>query len=551
MNFGTMWGRSTGAAFKGGVLVLFVATTAWAQQGGTQNDQGTRLNGSAGELYERIGIPLASATTLQGVGIKVSLVEGKLEQTDGSLKGTAFKDVTFTTTNSQNQQVTFTIKSAARHTNVYTGKLSNTAWEYQVTWTSPNGSGDLCRDGRPALALPGYWEERTFVPSNNPAKFSFACVPIKTQNANGTFWYAKGGVAAKCVDWGYPPWLNKDALPGNGVYPATTLDQALRYHVSCVAMASADYCGEARSNTVDGTPIVMFNTQNVQNGKDGMGNPTPYVAAGPFGSGGKFLFEAAWAAVRAPVRDTTAVSGGLRPKALCLTKKRWSTLPLNGACASDASFVQDPRDPITRPNPPRFCEDMSRGELQAAGALLFSYSAYIDAGLYRFVNSNTGAYLTTSRVEIGASGRYASYRPDSSIPGAADFLPDIGANRPPFYEGPLFSTNAPFAVPALKDTLPLRRYTSTQPDGKRRYVTLVEGSQVPPGYASDGSNNLEGYIYVRPPPAGAPVLRLWRKDVGPGLLTTTSSMWPGYIIAPWQAAPMGSLPSMNTYSGLY
>ncbi|QRN97403.1 hypothetical protein JRI60_52150 [Archangium violaceum] len=556
MHFGTMWRRSAGAALTAGVVAL-LATTAGAQQGGTQNDQGTRLSGSAGELYERIGIPLSSAMH-QGASIEVSLESGLLEQKgSGPLKGSLFKNVTFFTTvmvNNQNQTVKFTVQSANRHVNVYTERPSNTAWEYQVTWESPNGSGSLCKDGRPALALPGRWKGNVYIPSEPRPMFSFACVPLETQNPNGSSWYAKGGVAAKCVDWGYPPWLNKDALPGNGVYPATTLDEALRYHVSCVAMASADYCGEARSNTVDGTPIVMFNTQNVENGKDGMGNATPYVAAGPFGSGAEFLFEAAWAAVPA----ATTTGSGLRPKALCLTKKRWSTLPISGACTLDAGFVQDPRKPpaaaTTRPRPavplpPRFCEEMPRNELLSQGALLFSYSSYVDAGLYRFVNPTTGAYLTTARVDVGPSGKYPDYKPDPSIPGAADFVPDINSNRP-FFEGPLFSANAPSSVPGFAHTRPLLRYSSTLPDGKRRHVTLVEGAQVPPGFAPDGSNNTEGYIYVGMPPAGVPALRLWQKTPGPGFLTTTSDMTAQGYLDLSGPVPMGFLPSMSAYSQL-
>lgn len=550
MDVGTMWRRPARAALTGSVLVLF-ATTAGAQQGGTQSDQGTHVNGTVGGRHERIGIFLSSAKHL-GASIQVSLEAGQLMGAGGTLKGDLFKDVTFSSTvNNQNQPVTFKILSARNHANVYTGVASKTAWEYQVTWESPNGSGDLCPDKMPALALPGYWRGNVFISSDNPtAVFSFVCVPNKVTKSDGSIRYEKGGVAAKCVDWGYPPWLNKDPLPGNGVYPAATLSEALRYHVSCVGMASADYCGEARPNTVDGTPLVLFNTQNVENGKDSLGNPTSYVAGGPFGSGGAFLFEAAWATVS--VRDVTGMPTGLRPKALCLTKRRWSTLPLNGTCTLDTTFVQDPRIAWTQPNPPRFCDDIPKADLLTQGALMFSYSTYIDAGLYRFVNPATGAYLTTSKVDIGASGKYSSYKPDPHIPGTAGFVLDTGAGSiRPVYEGPLFSTNAPSSSPGLEHTAPLLRYRATAPDGTPRFVTLVQGAQVPTGFAPDGSNNIEGYVYVGLPPAGgAPALRVWQKNPGPGFLTTTGDMAAQGYINSSGPVPMGYLPSMNAYSQL-
>jgi hypothetical protein len=54
------------------------------------------------------------------------------------------------------------------------------------------------------------------------------------------------GVIAKCVDWGYAPWVT-DA----------------NVHATCVRMARADYCGNNVSWTMDGTLISVFDTLGI------------------------------------------------------------------------------------------------------------------------------------------------------------------------------------------------------------------------------------------------------------------------------------------------
>src|SRR5262249_22674895 len=51
------------------------------------------------------------------------------------------------------------------------------------------------------------------------------------------------GVLANCVRWGYPPWA---ALAGRSLRDL---------HQACTRMARADYCGNGKSHTRDGTPI--------------------------------------------------------------------------------------------------------------------------------------------------------------------------------------------------------------------------------------------------------------------------------------------------------
>jgi hypothetical protein len=69
------------------------------------------------------------------------------------------------------------------------------------------------------------------------------------------------GVIAKCVHWGYAPWLTDDDM-----------------HGGCTRLARADYCGDGTPWTMDGTLINVFDRLGIQ----------------PEGAGGDMTFEAAW-----------------------------------------------------------------------------------------------------------------------------------------------------------------------------------------------------------------------------------------------------------------
>lgn len=60
--------------------------------------------------------------------------------------------------------------------------------------------------------------------------------------------YCLGGVAAKCMSWGY---INDDVQ-------YDLLGQHAAVYDTCVAMAMADYCGTNFSNTIDGTVISIY-----------------------------------------------------------------------------------------------------------------------------------------------------------------------------------------------------------------------------------------------------------------------------------------------------
>jgi hypothetical protein len=106
-------------------------------------------------------------------------------------------------------------------------------------------------------------------------EFTFACT---------------AGVLAKCYRWGYRPWLT-DASGSS--LPFSNL------HWSCTRMARADYCGDGRSWTRNGTTINVW---------DAAPAPGPFQAHGPLDP--TFFFEAGW-----------TTSG-----AVCLSKERWATI---------------------------------------------------------------------------------------------------------------------------------------------------------------------------------------------------------------------------------
>jgi len=171
------------------------------------------------------------------------------------------------------------------------------------------------------------------------------------------------------------------------------------YVEACVAMGIADYCNANRSYTQTGTPVLIYDLDIPGHA------PTPGVDhwfewddSSPLLS-----FEAGWA----PDSPTTKKYG--RP--LCLSKKRWATLPVDGPCPT---VLPDPR----KDQSAKYCEDiagLSVGALEqdnldalrtlrARRALLFNKSAFLDRGLYLWTNG-THYYTTTAGFFSGARRR--------------------------------------------------------------------------------------------------------------------------------------------------
>jgi hypothetical protein len=128
------------------------------------------------------------------------------------------------------------------------------------------------------------------------------------------------GVVAKCVRWGYPPWARG---PGG--------EDLAPFHASCVRMARADYCGDGRPYTKDGTSIDNYDDLGIQ--KRGAADDPTYV------------FEAGWS-----------------PQgAVCVAHPRWSD-----QVTLERLRLQCPRLAAI----PRCDEDAAR----ALGARMFNHS---------------------------------------------------------------------------------------------------------------------------------------------------------------------------------
>ena len=122
-------------------------------------------------------------------------------------------------------------------------ELTVTAFERSaagdIAWYALEHEGvNLCGEpGAKGMFLAGIWDER--------AAWHDA-LTVGGARLSATFSCATG-VLAKCVTWGYAPWTVGADL-----------------HQSCTRMARADYCGDGRSFTKDGTVIDVQDTRGVQ-----------------------------------------------------------------------------------------------------------------------------------------------------------------------------------------------------------------------------------------------------------------------------------------------
>jgi hypothetical protein len=313
-------------------------------------------------------------------------------------------------------------------------------------------------------------------------------------------------VAAKCVDWGYAPWSSRASAADPG-----------SYHASCVAMAMADMCAQGLPNTVEGTPIVIFHDSNVLL-RSGTGNNSwnKYIESGPLERTGAG-FEAAWTSRR---HDDGMGSEGWRTEALCLTKKRWSTLPLNGTCPG---VLPDPREDRSV----RYCDTTPAEDLLHRGAVLFSYSQYADAGLYRFKHKTTHRFLTTTvSIDEDPDVDYpASYLP-TGIPRSeqANYALDESGFTSAF-EGTILAPHAPEWFPGMTDAKRLVLLG----DGKDNYLTQTADVPVPTDFFTVDS--LQGYVYgtAASTPHVSQALRVWKGSQGNDFVTTLGDATPkGY-----------------------
>lgn len=213
---------------------------------------------------------------------------------------------------------------------------------------------------------------------------------IHTTGPTITFACSLGGVAGKCVRWGYVP----------GTRAGGPTDTNWNHHQACIQMANAAYCGGALSGlpfTREETPIVIQDfVPNYAKGDPTLKHPAVHP-----GDPDAFYFEAAWR------------PDGLPP--LCLSRLRWQSLPPN-PCPTELP------DPRFDPNPEgKFCEEYTNQDFIDEGVLIINGSKMMDGPLGKWRNPSNNDVVSTLR------GFHSKVNGDTSksifpFPGYTDYL---------------------------------------------------------------------------------------------------------------------------------
>jgi len=86
--------------------------------------------------------------------------------------------------------------------------------------------------------------------------------------ASGLITFAcTGGAIGKCIRFGYKPWKTLKGIP------------LAPYHAACVRMVRADYCGDGKSHTLDGTWIDVWDGIGIQKRDEPDQRPEVFEAA--------------------------------------------------------------------------------------------------------------------------------------------------------------------------------------------------------------------------------------------------------------------------------
>jgi ADYC domain len=105
----------------------------------------------------------------------------------------------------------------------------------KATWINPCIATAKVSSPR-AFAVQGVWDA-SGGHQEQAGRFTLAC---------------ENGAIAKCINWGYKPWAQKDGQPLQDL------------HQACTRMARADYCGNGRSHTNEETTIDVYDGLGIQ-----------------------------------------------------------------------------------------------------------------------------------------------------------------------------------------------------------------------------------------------------------------------------------------------
>ncbi|MCU0687248.1 MAG: pentapeptide repeat-containing protein [Polyangiaceae bacterium] len=225
---------------------------------------GTSLNGASLNGTSLSGVTL-NYVNLAGAtlgGVPLTNVDLHATNFSGKKSGTAisnagFVGATFSGILSNSSTLRLRVDSRTQLTG------SNTdLYAYSISYETSSGWSPLCGlDGtQPVQAMPldGYWDQRQGVTgggafTNSSTRFTFAC---------------RQHVIAKCVELGYKPWKT---VGGVGLQ---------NHHQACTRLLRADYCGDGKSWTVDGTSINLYDNLGVQTDSQPWTVEAEWTAAG-------------------------------------------------------------------------------------------------------------------------------------------------------------------------------------------------------------------------------------------------------------------------------
>lgn len=509
------WKVAWGVLVVGATILLSAAGRAPSSLSAAVSPSVSAAAGDAGTIFHR-GSPTGHAaigggTTsnqgpqLHGTGVIFEPVHFSLKQMPPGLSWLSVKGETVLQVQkgtrpvllSKDSMYTFRIESVGAHSNAYGATTANPATvEYRVSYGTGTSearyqeSGKLC-EGRGALLVRGRWGDDGSYWPDDPS-FSFACLPRKASPPGSpAAVFLEGGAIAKCIDWGYPPW----ASDPNSVQHAQLL------HVACTRMAMADYCGENRPNTIEGTPI-WFYEKDVDPPPSGVPPDSSWA------------LESAWMAEPVPACEDgcspDAGSRHYRGRAACLSKQRWKTFPFNGLCPRK---LPDPRA-VPEGGESRYCENL---DARSAVQMLVVYSKFLDSGLYRLSLPN-GSIATTTQVDF--------------VSGHVNFqnmqLPLASAT----FEGTVFSQqNAPWDQLGLPGAHSLGPLMMCQ-DGGGHYRTALGC------LSKDVFKSVQGYVFTSAPPIDNAALFIGQGPNGQSVTTTNQRIFAPSV----PEGPIGYLP---------
>ena len=177
--------------------------------------------------------------SINGMSINGSQLTG-VKSNGQAISGAGFVGASLTGTLTSGGTVSLRVDSAQT-----LAAPNNDVWAYGVSYQLAGSStwSPMCATSATlAIPLSGTWNLGSGVVgggswSASSTSFTFGC---------------RGASLAKCVELGYKPWKTV-----NGVL-------LRNHHQSCVRMLRADYCGDGKSWTQDGTPINVYDSLNIQ-----------------------------------------------------------------------------------------------------------------------------------------------------------------------------------------------------------------------------------------------------------------------------------------------